>query len=57
MQTPGSPPELALSQNLRQHVNESQRALVAAKMAKLMEKRAVERKSRLVANLGKNIVD
>jgi len=44
--------ELALSLNLRRrHLNESQRALVAAKLAKLMEKEALKRKSRLVANL------
>jgi len=48
-------PELALSLNLRRrHLDESQRALVAARLAKMREKDAVRRKGRrtdLAANL------
>jgi hypothetical protein len=51
-QEDGSPAELALSRNLfRRHLTESQRAMVAARLARWMETESVERKSRLVANL------
>ncbi len=43
----GSEAEFSLSRNLhRRHLNESQRALVAARLAKLMEIEAVKRKGR-----------